>query len=262
MPGKLDGKIAVVTGAGRGIGRAIARRFAAAGARVAIGTRTAASGRETVELIHSEGGRAHLVTCDVGIKREAVELIRQAEALYGGIDILVHNAGVFPMAQLQDLSDEDLDYSVNVNLKACFWLAQAALPALTRAAGGRILITSSVSGNHANAPGLTHYSATKAGVTGFVRNLALDLAPAQITVNAVEPGFILTERNLEPAMADMVRATVGQIPMRRGGDPMDVANLMAFLASAEAAYITGQSIVVDGGLTLGTVSTIGSRAGS
>jgi 3-oxoacyl-[acyl-carrier protein] reductase len=116
-----------------------------------------------------------------------------------------------------------------------------------------------VSGNHANAPGLTHYSASKAGVTGFVRNLALDLAPQNITVNAVEPGFILTERNLEPAMADMTRATVAQIPMRRGGEPADVANLMLFLASKEASYITGQSIVVDGGLTLGTISSIGAQ---
>jgi 3-oxoacyl-[acyl-carrier protein] reductase len=158
------------------------------------------------------------------------------------------------------LSDDDLDRSIDVNLKACFWLARAALPLLRESAGGgRILVTSSVSGNHANAPGLAHYSATKAGVTGFVRNLALDLAPLRITVNAVEPGFILTERNRDPAIAGIVDATIAQIPMRRGGDPVDVANLMAFLASDEASYITGQSIVVDGGLTLGTASSIGTQ---
>jgi 3-oxoacyl-[acyl-carrier protein] reductase len=260
MSGKLHGKIAVVTGGGRGIGRAIAKRFAAAGARVIIGTRTAAAGQGVVDEINKAGGEAHLIACDIGFKEQAVDLIKQTEARYGAIDILVHNAGVFPYTSFQQLTEEDLDRTLNVNLKACFWLAQAALASLTKAAGGgRILVTSSVSGNHANAPGLTHYSATKAGVTGFVRNLALDLAPLKITVNAIEPGFILTERNLEPEMAAMVEATVAQIPMRRGGDPLDVANLMVFLASDEAAYITGQSIVVDGGLTLGTVSTIGAQ---
>jgi len=260
MSQQLQGKIAVVTGGGRGIGRAIAMRFAAAGARVIIGTRTESAGLDVLAEIRAAGGAAELIVCDIGFKQEAIALIERAAAIYGGLDILVHNAGVFPYAPLQSLSEEDLDRSINVNLKACFWLAQAALPLLAKAAGGgRILVTSSVSGNHANAPGLTHYSATKAGVTGFVRNLALDLAQLNITVNAVEPGFILTERNREPAIADMVNATIAQIPMRRGGDPLDVANLMAFLASGEASYITGQSIVVDGGLTLGTASSIGAQ---
>lgn len=258
MPGKLDGKVAVVTGAGLGIGRAIARRFAAEGAHVVIGTRTSGDGEDTVSMIRGAGGQAELITCDVGSREQAVQLIRDTERTHGRLDILVHNAGIFPMASLEELDDEQLDAVFDVNLKACFWLARAALGSLKSAAGGgRILITSSVSGNHANAPGLTHYSAAKAGVTGFVRNLALDLAPLQITVNAVEPGFVITERKLQPEMAEMVAATVQQIPMRRGGDPMDIAHLMLFLASPEAAYITGQSIVVDGGLTLGTVSSIG-----
>jgi 3-oxoacyl-[acyl-carrier protein] reductase len=260
MSRQLQGRVAVVTGGGRGIGRAIARRFAEAGASVVIGTRTESAGRAVLEEIRAAGGEAELVICDIGFKSEAVALIEQTGKLFGGLDILVHNAGVFPYAPLQSLTDEDLDRSIDVNLKACFWLARAALPLLTNSAhGGRILVTSSVSGNHANAPGLAHYSATKAGVTGFVRNLALDLAPVGITVNAVEPGFILTERNRDPAIADMVNATIAQIPMRRGGDPVDVANLMAFLASGEASYITGQSIVVDGGLTLGTASSIGTQ---
>lgn len=260
MPGTLHGKVAVVTGGGLGIGRAIARVFAAAGAQVVIGTRTESDGRETVRLIEAEAGVAHLIVCDVGRKEQAVGLIQGALERFGRLDILIHNAGVFPLASLRDLSDVELDEVFDVNLKACFWLARAALDSLRQApGGGRILITSSVSGNHANAPGLTHYSAAKAGVTGFVRNLALDLAPEQITVNAVEPGFILTERKRGPDMAELVEATVSQIPMRRGGEPEDVAQLMLFLASTQAGYITGQSIVVDGGLTLGTVSSIGNR---
>ena len=226
-----------------------------------VGTRGAADGEETVAIIRAAGGSAELVVCDVGDRSQAVDLVRRAEASLRRLDILVHNAGVFPWAALEDLQDEDLDNVIDVNLKACFWLAREALPALKRApGGGRILVTSSVSGNHANAPGLVHYSASKAGVTGFVRNLALDLAPSGITVNAVEPGFIVTERKRLPEARAMVDATVGMIPMRRGGEPADIAALMAFLASSEAGYITGQSIVVDGGLTLGTLSSISDKA--
>ncbi len=257
MTGSLDGKVAVVTGGGLGIGRAIAKRFGREGARVVIGTRGATDGQSAVAEIRAAGGEAKLVVCDLGIKADAVGLIKKTLDLYGRLDIIVHNAAVFPFRSFEDLTDQDLDDTFNVNLKACFWLVQAGLPALRAAqGGGRVLITSSVSGNHANAPGLTHYSASKAGVTGFVRNLALDLAGDGITVNAVEPGFILTERNAAPERETMVRGVATQIPMRRCGTPDEVANVMRFLASSEAAYVTGQSIVVDGGLTLGTASSI------
>jgi 3-oxoacyl-[acyl-carrier protein] reductase len=252
--GRLKGRKAVVTGAGLGIGRAIARLFAEEGATVVIGTRTHSDGEETLRQILDSGGDADLVTCDIGYREQAHALIQKAIGRLGGLDILVHNAGFFPYATFNQLDDETIDRSVNVNLKACFWLARAALPALLQAHDPRVLVTSSVSGNHANAVGLTHYSATKAGVTGFVRNLALELAPQQITVNAVEPGFVLTERSSAIENASMVDAAVQQIPMGRGGDPMDIARTMLFLASSEAAYITGQSIVVDGGLTLGAAS--------
>lgn len=251
MEGRLKGRKAIVTGAGLGIGRAIAKLFASEGARVAIGTRTRSDGEETLRQILDSGGDAVLVPCDIGSREEAEALIHEATDQLSGLDILVHNAGFFPYAAFSELDDEILDCSINVNLKACFWLARAALPRLLHAHEPRVLITSSVSGNHANAVGLAHYSASKAGVTGFVRNLALELAPQQVTVNAVEPGFILTERNKAPEHASIVGEAVQQIPMGRGGDPMDIARVMLFFASSEAAYITGQSIVVDGGLTLG-----------
>lgn len=255
MSVKLKNKVAVVTGAGQGIGRAIAKTLAAAGANVIVGTKTAANGQQCVDEILAEGGQAKLVICDIGLRDQAIQLIEKSSEFYGGLDILIHNAAYFPFSSFEDLSEEDIDRTFDVNLKAAFWLSQAALPFLKASDNGRILITSSVSGNHANAPGLTHYSASKAGITGFIRNLALDLAADNITVNAVEPGFILTERNLTEN-AEMTAATVKQIPMLRGGKPEDVANLMLFLASPEACYITGQSIVVDGGLTLGTAPDI------
>ena len=257
MRAELEGLVAVVTGAGLGIGRAIALTLAAQGAKVVIGTRTRSDGEATLRLIKQQGGEADLFVCDVGYQDQSADLISHTTQTFGALDILVHNAGYFPYSAIQDLADDELERVIAVNLKACFWLSKAALPALERSTNGRILVTSSVSGNHANAPGLTHYSTTKAGVTGFVRNLALDLAPQGITVNAVEPGFIVTERNGKPDMAEQVNATAKQIPMRRCGKPIDIANLMTFLASPEANYITGQSIVVDGGLTLGTISGMG-----
>lgn len=253
----LKNQVAIVTGSGLGIGRAIASRLADDGATVIVATRTANDGEATVQQIISSGGTAHLHLCDVGFSEQVKALVAATIEHFGRLDIVVHNAGYFPYCDIENLSDAELERIFAINTKACFWLTQAALPHLKRSPNPRILITSSVSGNHANAPGLTHYSSAKAGVTGFVRNLALDLAPFGITVNAVEPGFIKTERNSVPEMRAMVDATAAQIPMRRAGEAFDVAHLMGFLASPQAAYITGQSIVVDGGLTLGTVSTIG-----
>jgi len=248
---RLKDRIALVTGGGLGIGRAIAKRFAAEGARVVVGTRTASDGEETIAEIGRGGGEATLIVADVGSRETCTLLVEETRRIYGGLDILLHNAAHCPYARIDDLTDDDLDRTLTVNLKACFWLTQAALPLLRASkGGGRILATSSISGNHASAKGLVHYSASKAGISGFVRNLALELGRDRITVNAVEPGFILTERNRSPQMEGFVRGAAGRVPLVRLGEPDDIADTMLFLASSEASYITGQSIVVDGGITL------------
>jgi 3-oxoacyl-[acyl-carrier protein] reductase len=251
MTGRLEGRVAVVTGAGLGIGRAIAVKFAAEGAKVVVGTRTAADGESCVAEIRKAGGEATLVAADVGTRAECARLVDAAVETYGGLDVLVHNAAYCPSVRIEDLTDADLDRTLDVNLKACFWLTQAALPALKASKkGGRILITSSISGNHAAARGLVHYSASKAGVTGFVRNLALEISRSRITVNAVEPGMIMTEKLSAPEMAPIFAAMAPRVPLGRLGQGADIAAAMAFLASDEAGYITGQSLLIDGGIAL------------
>lgn len=250
MGDKLKGRIALVTGAGLGIGRAIALRFAAEGAKVVVGTRTASDGEAVVAEIRNQGGEAILVSADVATRAECTRMVEETKRHFGCLDILMHNAAYCPYARIEDLTDADLDRTFDVNVKACFWLTQAALPMLKASAGGRILITSSISGNHASAKGLVHYSASKAAVTGFVRNLALELGKSKITVNAVEPGFILTERNQGPHMADFVKSAVVRTPLGRCGESDDIAGAMVFFASSDASYITGQSLLIDGGISL------------
>ena len=245
----LQNKVALVTGAGRGIGAGIARVFSAAGAATAVATRTAAHGQETVDGIKAAGGSASLIEADLGQRTQAQRAVAATVERHGRLDILIHNAGICPTHPIEELPDAALEETLNVNLKAAFWLVQAALPHLRKAAGARILFTSSVTGPRVSAPGLAHYAASKAGLNGFIKTAALEFAKDRITVNGVEPGYIMT-----PAMAaygeDLVKAMAALIPMQAFGQPTDVANAMLFLASDAAAYITGQTIVVDGGSTL------------
>lgn len=246
----LAGKTAFVTGSGQGIGASIARIFASAGADVIVATRTERTGRAVVDEIVAAGGRAVLQVLDVGHADQIDDAIAATVARTGRLDIVVHNAACFAGRLVEDLDDGQLEESLSVNLKGAFRLSKAAIPHLRRQRGGRLLFTSSVTGPRVAMPGSSYYAAGKSGLNGFIRTAAIELAHDGITVNGVEPGFIKT-----PAM-DLLADEQGQkvmakyVPMRRLGAPEDIAHAMLFLASDIAGYITGQTIIVDGGSTL------------
>jgi 3-oxoacyl-[acyl-carrier protein] reductase len=249
MVGRLPGKLAIVTGAGQGIGRSIAEVFAREGAMVVVATRTPAHGEETVRLIEAAGGSAEFLSVEMSDQGAVAALVDRVADRHDRLDIIVHNAAAFSRVPLERLDDSALDNALAVNLKACFTLTRAAIPYMRKRGGGRILVTSSVTGPRVAMPQTAHYAASKGGVGGFIRSAALELAADNITVNGVEPGYIdtpATRRNSAERRAAMAH----YIPAKRFGRPEEVAYAMLFLASDEASYITGQTIVVDGGSTL------------
>lgn len=247
---RLAGRVAIVTGAGQGIGEAIARLFAAQGARVVVNARTASKVAAVTAGIGQDGGEAFGLPADIGEPAGVEALVQGAIGRFGHVDVLVHNAGIFPYALLEEMDDDAWNEVLCVNLTAAFRLLRACIPSMKERGAGRVLFTSSVQGNHVAVPGCAHYAASKAGLTGLVRSAGLELAPHRITVNAVEPGLILTA-GVENALSERRRERMAQfVPLKRWGAPLEVAHAMLYLASEEAAYVTGQTLVVDGGALL------------
>jgi 3-oxoacyl-[acyl-carrier protein] reductase len=246
----LSGKVVIVTGAGQGIGEGIARLFAQAGAIVVIATRTEANGQAVTDSIIKNGGNAWMIQSDIGRHEEVKRVVAITTARYGRLDIVIHNAGVYPILSIVALSDEELERTLAVNLKAGFWFIQEAVPFMRTEGWGRFIFTSSVTGPNVAMPCTAHYAASKSGLNGLIRTAALEYAREHITVNGIEPGYILTPAMEALGGAEAIREMADQIPLGRLGAPSDIANAMLFLASDAAAYITGQTLVVDGGSTL------------
>jgi len=248
-PFDLTGKVALVTGGGRGIGAAIATRFAEAGASVVIANRTVDVARALAANLSGRRLSARSVPLN-GLGRAAVHaLVDDVVGQSGRLDIVVHNAGGCPWASIDELDEEKLEETLSLNLKACFWLAQAAAPVMRRTGFGRILVTSSVSARVAMAGG-THYSAAKAGVNAFIRGAAFEFARDGITVNGVEPGFIAKPGRGKMSAPEVAGRLARHIPVGHLGEADDIAFAMLYLASEQAGYMTGQTMVVDGGSTL------------
>ena len=245
----LDGKVALVTGASRGIGRAIALKLAAEGAKVAINyAGNTAKAEEVKAEIEKNGGEAILVQADVADAAAVEAMVNATVEAFGQIDILVNNAGITRDGLLMRMKDEDFDAVINTNLKGVFYCTKLVSKLMMKKRSGRIINMASVVGLMGNA-GQTNYAAAKAGVIGFSKSAAKELAARGITVNMVAPGFIDTD--MTAAMTDKAREmTLTGIPLNRMGTPEDVANAVAFLVSDNASYITGQVINVDGGMVM------------
>ncbi|MGA2777308.1 MAG: 3-oxoacyl-ACP reductase FabG [Steroidobacteraceae bacterium] len=245
----LRGRTVIVTGSSKGIGRGIALRFGLAGCQVLVVSRKLFDGQAVVAEIVAAGGKAAAVAADVTRHADMEAMARTAVEVFGGIDILCANAGIFPAAKLDAMTEADFDLVVDTNLKGAFLSVSACLPAMRAKKQGRIILTSSITGPVTGLPGWAHYGASKAGLLGFMRTAAIELAPQGITINAVLPGNIATE-GLADLGGDYIQKMTASIPMRRLGSVVDIANAALYFASDEAAYVTGQSLVVDGGQIL------------
>jgi 3-oxoacyl-[acyl-carrier protein] reductase len=242
----LSGKVAIVTGASRGIGRSIALALAAQGAKVVASARNAEALAALVAEIEQRGGAATAIAGDVAVDTDAARLIDQAVAVYGQIDILVNNAGITRDGLLLRMKNEDWDAVIDTNLKGAFFCIRAAAKIMTKQRSGRIINISSVVGEMGNA-GQANYCASKAGLLGLTKSVARELARRNITVNAITPGFIVTD--MTDGMTEKAReAMIEQIPTGRLGEADDVANAVIYLASDQSSYVTGQVLGVNGGL--------------
>lgn len=247
--GRLDGKIALVTGGAKGIGRAIVKKLASEGATVVINYRgSQAQAEETLQEMQVTGGKGSMIACDISDYQKTKEMMQEILEKYGRLDILVNNAGITKDGLLMGMTEEMFDLVIQANLKGTFNCMQLIARTMIKQRSGRIINISSVSGVLGNA-GQVNYAASKAGVIGMTKSAAKELAGKGITVNAIAPGFIHTD--MTEVLSEKVKESIlASIPMRKMGEPEDIASIVTFLASEEARYITGQTISVDGGMAM------------
>jgi len=244
---RLENKVAIVTGAGQGIGRGIALALAKEGAKVVVSDITDKI-FDLVKEIEAVGAKVLAVKADVSKKEDTEQLAAETLKAFGKIDVLVNNAGIYPFKALLEMTEEDWDKVLNINLKGVFNCTKSVLPSMVQQKSGNIVNISSIAGVVVGWQNLTHYSASKGGIVGFTTTAAIELAQYNIRVNAIAPGAILTP-GTQIMGEESIKQTEQTIPLKRMGKPEDIANLVVFLASDESSYITGQCIVTDGGLT-------------
>jgi NAD(P)-dependent dehydrogenase (short-subunit alcohol dehydrogenase family) len=250
----LKNKVAIVTGARRGLGRTHALTLAQAGARVVVSDISLEDCEKVAQEIEKEGGEALAVECDISKKEEVDEMVKKTVEKFGKVDILVNNAGICPFKPFLELTEEDWDKVLDVNLKGYFLCTQSAAKEMAKQKSGVIINIASVAMGQQGVgfPNIVHYCASKGGIVGMTEALALELAPYNIRVNAIAPGLI------ETPMIDSIKSDpksmeglLARVPMKRVGQPQEVSNLVLFLASDESSYITGSTVVVDGGWLAG-----------
>jgi len=249
MSASLKGKSVIVTGASKGIGKGIARVFANHGAKVLVVSRTASEGEATAAELVAAGGTAIYCQANVTLRADCERMAAMAVGEFGGIDVVCANAGTFPSLKFSEMTEDAWDSLFATNVKSMFLTIQTCLEFLKKSSAPRIVITSSITGPTTGFPGWSHYGATKAAQLGFIRTAAIEFAKDNITINAVLPGNILTEALIDMG-SEYIAATAAAVPLGKLGTVDDIGHAAAFLASAEAGYITGHSLVVDGGQIL------------
>lgn len=245
----LQGRSAIVTGGSKGIGRGIAEVFADAGVDVLVTGRNQADIDTTVADLSGKAGKVSGLSADVSDPADCRRVVDTAVERHGGLDIVCANAGIFPSGRLEELTPEDIEQVLAVNFKGTVYIVQAALSALTASGHGRVVVTSSITGPVTGYPGWSHYGASKSAQLGFIRTAAMELAPKRITINAVLPGNIITE-GLVDMGEEYMNQMAAAVPAGRLGSVADIGNAALFFATDEAGYITGQSLIVDGGQIL------------
>jgi 3-oxoacyl-[acyl-carrier protein] reductase len=246
---RMQDRVAIITGAAKGIGRGVAGVFAAEGATLYIADIDEAAGKDTAAKLSATGSTAEYLGVDVTDQASCESAVRCVLDTHGRIDVLVSNAGIYPQAFLADMSESDWDAIFAINVKGMFFMVKSVVASMRARRYGRIVLTSSVTGPVTGYPGWAHYGATKAAMLGFMRSAALEVAQEGVTINAVMPGNIMTE-GMEGMGQEYIDNLAASIPMKKLGTPQDIGYAMLFLASDEAGYITGQTIVVDGGQLL------------
>ena len=249
MPPNLEGHVALITGASRGIGRAIALRLASDGAKIAVNYNSGETpAQQLVDEITANGGEAVAIQADVSDEAQVKSMVAQIRKKWKRLDVLVNNAGVRNDRLLMRMTTKEWDDTLNVNLRGAYFCTKAALPLMVRQRRGRIIYISSVVGVAGN-PGQANYAASKAALIGLAKSVAKEVARRNVTANALAPGYILTEM-VEELSDDLKAQVLSRVPMNRLGVPDDVTGIVAFLCSDEASYITGQTIRIDGGLAI------------